>query len=61
MFENVENLDYTLLEACLFVLLVSGSPSRVRLCPSCLRRFGDLKTKHDPGFVEHAFCGVVDF
>ena len=24
-------------------LLVSGSPSRVCLCPSCLRRFGDLR------------------
>jgi len=34
------------------LLLVSESPSRVRLCPSCLRRFGDLRKKHAPGYIK---------
>jgi len=42
-------------------LPVSGSPSRVRLCPSCLRCFGDLRKKTGPWILEHAFCGFCDF
>ena len=39
------------------VLPVLGSPSPVRLCRSCLRRFGDLRKKHAPGLLKHASCG----
>ena len=51
--ENIENTDYT-------NTFVTGfrSPSPVRLCPSCLRRFGDLRKKHA---LEFWSMYLVDF
>ena len=40
---------------------VPGSPSPVRLCPSCLRRFGDLKTNTPLEFWNMYFVGFVIF
>ena len=40
--ENVEHVGYIFLETCVFSP-ASKSPSPVRLCRSCLRRFGDLR------------------
>ena len=42
-------------------IMPKGSPSRVRLCPSCLRRFGDLRKNTPRDFwsmylVDFVFC-----
>ena len=42
-------------------LTISGSHSPVRLCRSCLRRFGDLRKKHTLDFVSMYFICVVLF
>jgi len=42
-------------------LLVSWSPSPVRLCRSCLWRFGNLRKKHTTGVWEYIFYGFCNF
>ena len=44
----------------LSLLRVSGSPSRVRLCRSCLRRFGDLR-KTRPWIFGTCICWIFVF
>jgi len=50
-------LEYVSCGFCHLLMISGPRPSRLRLCRSCLRRFGDLrKNTHTPGFLEHVSC-----
>ena len=55
-----EHTVFKIIEYLQSSIMPKGSPSPVRLCRSCLRRFGDLNKKHAPGFG-NMYYGFCDF
>jgi len=54
----LELLEYVYY-GCLFCLDFRASPSPLRLCRSCLQRFGSLKKKHAPGCLGYLVDSVI--
>ena len=56
-----ENIVFQIVVYLQSSIMPKGSPSRVRLCRSCLRRFGDLKKNTPLEFWNTYFVDVVVF
>ena len=56
--QKKRTLDFWSMYLVDFVISVLGSPSPVHLCPSCLGRFGDLRTNTP---LDFGSMHLVDF